>query len=118
MLLRMVAYRRWWENRDRWSSCVEKGVVMDLIVIVIWAGDNATKAGVFCSVFWNVKFQVLDLEASLSQGLRDVKEGEEEQLEVGSHRKDYNPCQFLYSLSTAKALLRFDSDSQVHPASE
>ena len=54
MLLRMMAYRRQWENGDRWSSCVEKGVIMGLIVMVIGAGDNVTKAGVFCCMFWNV----------------------------------------------------------------
>ena len=91
---------------------------MDLIVVVIGAGDNVTEAEVFCSMLWNVKFWVLDLEVSLDKGLRDVGEGEEERLEVGSHREDYNPHQFLYSLSTAKALPRFDSDSQVHSASE
>ena len=50
---------------------------MSLIVTVIGAGDNVTKAGVFCCVFWNVKFQILDLEASLSKGLRDKGDGEE-----------------------------------------
>ena len=54
----------------------------------------------------------------LGEGLRDVEEGEKEQLEVGSHREDYNPHQFLYSLSTAGALPKFDSYSQVHSASE
>ena len=97
---------------------MKKGVVMGLIVAVIGAEDNVTKAGVFCSMLWNIKSWILDLEGSLDKGLKDVGEDEEERLEVGSHRKDYNPCQFLYSLSTAKALLRFDSDSQVHPASE
>ena len=50
MLSRMVAYRRQWVNGDRWSSHIEKGVIMGLIVVVIGAGDNATEAGVFCSV--------------------------------------------------------------------
>ena len=49
-----------------------------------------TEAEVFCCMFWNVEFQVLDLEAGLGEGLRNVKEGEEEQLEVGSHGKDYS----------------------------
>ena len=51
MLLRMVAYRRWWANGDKWSSCVKKGIVMSLIVVVIETGDNTTEAGVFCCVF-------------------------------------------------------------------
>ena len=118
MLSRRVAYRRQWANRDRQSSYVEKGVVMGSIVMVIGAGDNVTEAGVFCSIFWNIKFQVLDLEAGLDEGLRDTGEGEEEQLEMGSHREGYNPCWFLYSLSIARALPRFDSDSQVCSASE
>ena len=91
---------------------------MGLIVVVIGAGDNATEAGVFCSVLWNVKFWILDLEASLDKGLRDAGEGEEKWLEVWSHRENYNPHQFLYFLSTAKALPRFDSDFQVCSASE
>ena len=91
---------------------------MSLIVMVIGAEGNAAEAGVFCCVFWNVKFQVLDLEAGLGEGFRDTGEGEGERLEVGSHGEDYNPCQFLYSLSTAKALPRFDSDFQVYLASE
>ena len=74
----MVAYRRQWANGDRQSSHVEKGVVMGLIVVVIEAEDNVIKAEVFCCVFWNVKFWVLDLEAGLGEGLRDVGEGEEE----------------------------------------
>ena len=49
-----------------------------LIVAVIGAGDDVTEAGVFCCVFWNIKFQVLDLEAGLGEGLRDMKEGEAE----------------------------------------
>ena len=118
MLLRMVAYRRWQANGDRWSSHVKKGVIMDLIVMVIGVGDNTTETGVFCSMFWNIKFQILDLEASLGQGLRDTGEGEEERLEVGSHREGYSPRWFLYSLSTARALPKFDSNSQVHSASE
>ena len=65
-------------NGDRQSSCVEKGIVMRLIVIVIGAGDNVTKAGVFCCMFWNVKVWVLDLEAGLGEGLRDAGESEEE----------------------------------------
>ena len=74
----MVAYRRQWANGDRWSSCVEKGVIMDLIVVMIGAGDNATEAGVFCCMFWNIEFWVLDLEAGLGEGLRDVREDEKE----------------------------------------
>ena len=74
----MVAYRRWWANGDRWSSHVEKGVIMDLIVMVIGVGDNMAEAKVFCSMFWNVKFQVLDLKASLDKSLEDMREGEEE----------------------------------------
>ena len=105
-------------NGDRWSSCVEKGIIMDLIVVVIGAGGNVTETGVFCSVFWNVKFWVLDLEAGLDKGLEDMRKSEEERLEVGSHREGYNPCLFLYSLSTARALPKFDSNSQVHLASE
>ena len=118
MLSRIVAYRRQQANGDRWSSHVEKGIVMSLIVMVTGAEGNAAEAGVFCCVVWNVKFQVLDLEAGLGEGLRDTGEGEGERLEVGSHGEDYNPCQFLYSLSTAKALPRFDSDFQVCLASE
>ena len=77
MLLRMVAYRRQWVNGDRQSSHVEKGVIISLIVAVIGAGDNVTEAGVFCCVFWNIEFWVLDLEAGLDGGLRDMGEGEE-----------------------------------------
>ena len=65
-------------NGDRRSSHVEKGVVMSLIVVVIGAGDNVIEARVFCCMFWNVEFQVLDLEAGLGEGLRDVGESEEE----------------------------------------
>ena len=43
-------------NGDRRSSYVEKDIVMSLIVTVIGAGDNAAEAGVFCCMFWNVKF--------------------------------------------------------------
>ena len=89
-----------------------------LIVAVIGAGDDVTEAGVFCCMSWNVKFQVLDLEAGLGEGWRDMGEGKEEQLEVGSHREDYSPHWFLYSLSIARALPRFDSDFQVCLASE
>ena len=81
----MVAYRRRQVNEDRWSSHVEKGVVMGLIVAVIGVGDYAAEAGVFCYVFLNIEFWVLDLEVSLGEGLRDVGEGEEESLEMGSH---------------------------------
>ena len=118
MSVTMVAYKRRWANGDRWSSCVEKCIIMALIVAVIGAGDNATEAGVFCSMLWNVKFWVLDLEAGLGEGSKDMEEGEEEQLEVGSHREDYNLCQFLYFLSTAKALSKFDSNFQVCLESE
>ena len=86
--------------------------------MVIGVGDDAAEAGMFYCMFWNVEFWVLDLEAGLGKGLRDMGEGKEERLEVGSHREDYNPCQFLYSLSTAKALPKFDSNSQVRLASE
>ena len=68
---------------------------MDLIVVVIGAGDNVTEAGVFCCIFWNIEFWILDLEAGLDEGLRDVREGEEEQLEVGSHGENYNPRWFV-----------------------
>ena len=51
MLSRIVAYRRQQANGDRWSSHVEKGIVMSLIVMVIGAGDNVTEAGVFYSIF-------------------------------------------------------------------
>ena len=70
---------------------MEKGVVMNLVIVVIEAGSNAAEVGVFHSMFWNVKFWILDLKASLGKGLKDTKEGEEESLEVGSHREDYNP---------------------------
>ena len=92
---------------------MEKGVVMDLIVIVIGVGDNMAETGVFCSVFQNVKFQVLDLEVGLDKSLENTRESEEEWLTVGSHGEDHNPQWFLYSLSTAKALPRFDSNFQV-----
>ena len=105
-------------NGDRWSSHAEKGVTMGLIVTVIGAGGNVAEVGVFCCMFWNIKFWVLDLEAGLDEGLRDVGEGEEERLEVWSHGEGHNPHQFLYSLSTARALPRFDSNSQVCLASE
>ena len=49
-------------NGNRWSSHVEKSVVMSLVVLVIEAGGNAVKAGVSCSMSGNVKFWVLDLE--------------------------------------------------------
>ena len=78
MLLRMVAYRGQQANGNRWFSHVDKGVIMGLIVTVIEAGDNVTEAGVFCCVFWNIEFQVLNLEADLGEGLRDMGEGEEE----------------------------------------
>ena len=51
---------------------------MDLIVMVIEAADNAAEARVFCSMFWNVKFQVLDLKAGLGKSLEGMREGEEE----------------------------------------
>ena len=63
---------------DKWSSHMEKGVVMDLIVIVIGVGDNMAETGVFCSVFQNVKFQVLDLEVGLDKSLENTRESEEE----------------------------------------
>ena len=77
MLPRMVTYGRWQANEDRQSSCVEKGVIMDLIVMIIGARDNITEVGVFCSMFQNVKFWVLDLDKGLDKGLRDTGEGEE-----------------------------------------
>ena len=54
MLSGMMAYRRWWANGDRQSSCLEKGVIMGLIVTVIGEGDNVAETEVFCCVFWNV----------------------------------------------------------------
>ena len=74
----MVAYRRWQANGDRQSSHVEKGVVMELIVMVIGAGDNVTEAKVFCCMFWNVEFHVLDLEVGLDEALKNAGEDEEE----------------------------------------
>ena len=53
MLPRMVAYRRQQANEDRQFSHVGKGVIMDLIVIVIGTGGNAAEAGVFYSVLWD-----------------------------------------------------------------
>ena len=64
---------------------------MDLVIIVIGAGNNMAKAGVFCGMLWNIEFQILDLEVSLGEGLGDMREGEEEQLKVGSHGEDHNP---------------------------
>ena len=118
MLSRMVAYRRQQANGNRWSSHVEKGVVMELIVAVIGAGDNVTEAGVFCCMFCNIEFQVLNLEAGLDGGLGDAGEGEEEQLEAGSQGEDYNLHWFLYSLSIARAFPKFNSNFQVCLASE
>ena len=77
-------------NGDRQSSHVEKGVIMDLVITVIGAGGNMVEAGVFCCVFWNGKFWVLDLEVSLGEGLGDVREGEEERLEVWGHWEDHS----------------------------
>ena len=37
---------------------------------------------------------------------------------MGSHGEDHNPQWFLYSLSTAKALLRFDSNSIAFPMNQ
>ena len=37
-------------NGDRWSCHVKKGVIMDLIIMMIGAGDNVGEAGVFCCV--------------------------------------------------------------------
>ena len=91
---------------------------MGLVVMVIGTGGNVAEAGVFHCMSWNIKFWVLDLEMCLDKGLKDMREGEEERLEVGSHREDYNPHWFLYSLSTAKALPKFDSDFQVCLESE
>ena len=59
-------------NGDRWSSCVEKGVIMNLVITMRGAGGNAVKAGVFHSMFGNIKFWVLDLEVGLSESMRDV----------------------------------------------
>ena len=78
VLSRIVAYRRQWANGGRQSSCVEKDVVIGLIVMVIGAGDDVAEAGMFCCIFWNVEFWVLDLEAGLGEGLRDMEEGKEE----------------------------------------
>ena len=64
-------------NEDRWSSHVEKGVVMGLVVLVIGTGGNAAEAGVFHGMFGNIKFWVLDLEASLGKSLGDMGEGDE-----------------------------------------
>ena len=91
---------------------------MGLVVPVIGAGGNVAEAKVFYSMFGNVKFQVLDLEVGLDKGLGDTGEGDEEWLKGGSHGEDYSPQQSLYSLSTARALPKFDSDSQVHSTSE
>ena len=57
---------------------MEKGVIMGLVVLMIGTGGNAAEAGVFHGVPGNDKFQILDLEAGLGEGLRDMKEGEEE----------------------------------------
>ena len=103
---------------NRWSSQVKKGVIMDLVIVAIGAGDNVAKVGVFCCVLWNIEFWVLDLEMGLGKGLRDMGEDKEEQLEVWSHGEGYNPHWFLYSLSTAKALPRFASNSKVCLVSE
>ena len=51
---------------------------MGLVVLMIGTGGNAAEAGVFHGVPGNDKFQILDLEAGLGEGLRDIKEGEEE----------------------------------------
>ena len=51
---------------------------MGLIVAVIGAGGNVAEAGVFHCIFWNIKFQILDLEAGLGEGLGDIGEGKEE----------------------------------------
>ena len=91
---------------------------MDLVVLVIEAEDNVAEAKVFYGMSRNIKFQVLDLEVDLGEGLGDTKEDGEEWLEGGSHMEDCNPWQFLYSLSTAKALLKFDFDYQVDSASK
>ena len=56
---------------------MKKGVVMSLVVWVIGAGDNVAEARVFCSMFGNVKFWILDLAVDLNKGLRDVEEGDE-----------------------------------------
>ena len=41
---------------------MEKDVIMGLIVLVIGAGGNVTKVGVFYGMLGNIKFWVLDLE--------------------------------------------------------
>ena len=97
---------------------MEKGIVISLIVVVIGTGGNVAEVEMFCSVFGNHKFWILDLEAGLSVDLGDMKKIEEEWLEKGSHGEDYNPQQFLYSLSTTKALSKLDSNFQVCLASE
>ena len=56
---------------------MKQGVVMSLVVWVIGAGDNVAEARVFCSMFGNVKFWILDLAVDLNKGLRDVGEGDE-----------------------------------------
>ena len=51
---------------------------MSLVVLVIGAGGNAAEARVFCGMFGNIKFQVLDLELGLDKSLTDVGESDEE----------------------------------------
>ena len=51
MLSKIVAYRRQWVNGDRQSSHVEKGVIMDLVIVVIGAGGNVAETEVFCCMF-------------------------------------------------------------------
>ena len=73
-----------------------------------------TEARVFHSVFGNVKLQV----AGLGKGLRDMRDGDKERLEGGSHGGGYSPQWFLYFLSTARALSKFGSDFQIYLVSE
>ena len=51
---------------------------MSLVILVIGAGGNVVEARVFCSMFENVKFQILDLEAGLDKGLKDMGVGDKE----------------------------------------
>ena len=61
-------------NGDRQSSNIKKGIVMDLVVLVIEAEDNVAEAKMFYGMSRNIKFQVLDLEVDLGEGLEDTGE--------------------------------------------
>ena len=65
-------------NGDRQSSNIKKGIVMDLVVLVIEAEDNVAEAKVFYGMSRNIKFQVLDLKVDLGEGLGDTEEDGEE----------------------------------------